>query len=43
MTTGAWLMLLATWTVVILFTARFFWKVLTLPSPAEDEPPPTPR
>jgi hypothetical protein len=31
MTTSAWLMLIATWTVVIGFTGRFIWRVLTVP------------
>jgi len=31
MTAGAWLMLGVTWSVVIYFTARFFWRVLTMP------------
>ncbi len=28
MTASAWMMMLATWSVVIFFTARFFMKVL---------------
>ena len=39
MTLGAWLMVIATWSVVTIFTVRFFWKVLTLPLRADDEPP----
>lgn len=31
MTSAAWWMLGVTWTVVILFAGRFFWKVLTIP------------
>ena len=31
MTATAWVMLLATWTVVTFFTARFFLKVLRTP------------
>jgi len=43
MTTGAWLMLVATWSVVIFFTGRFFWRVLTLPPRADEPPAKTPR
>jgi hypothetical protein len=35
MTTAAWIMMLVTWSVIIFFTGRFFWKVLTIP-PRED-------
>lgn len=35
MTTAAWAMMLVTWAVIIFFTFRFFWKVLTTP-PRED-------
>ncbi len=31
MTTSAWIMLIATWGVVIFFTARFFLMVLRSP------------
>ncbi len=31
MTAGAWIMLSATWGVVVFFAGRFFWKVLTTP------------
>jgi hypothetical protein len=31
MTTAAWIMMLATWSVVIFFAAYFFWRVLTTP------------
>ena len=31
MTTGAWVMLLATWTIVIYFTVKFFAMVLKKP------------
>ena len=31
MTTGAWLMLIATWSIVIFFTVKFFWMVLKKP------------
>ncbi len=37
MTAGAWTMLGVTWSVIVLFAARFFWKVLTTP-PRPDEP-----
>ena len=37
MTTQAWLMLAATWAVIIFFTGRFFLKVLRTPiSPERD-------
>lgn len=28
MTTGAWIMLAITWSIVIYFTAHFFWQVI---------------
>jgi hypothetical protein len=31
MTAAAWIMLAVTWTIVIGFTGRFFWKVLKTP------------
>lgn len=31
MTTAAWAMLAITWTIVIGFTVKFFWKVYTTP------------
>lgn len=31
MTTAAWIMMLATWAVIIFFTARFFWMILSRP------------
>lgn len=31
MSAAAWLMLGATWAVVVFFAARFFWKVVTTP------------
>jgi len=31
MTTTAWAMMLATWSVIACFTGRFFWLVLTTP------------
>jgi len=36
MTTPAWLMLAATWTVILYFTGRFFWSVVRL---SERDPP----
>lgn len=37
MTTAAWLMLAATWAVIIFFTGKFFLKVLRTPiSPDRD-------
>lgn len=36
MTTAAWIMLGVTWTVVIFFTGRFFYKVVTTPVLKED-------
>lgn len=38
MTPSAWWMLAATWSVVILFTVRFFWKVLTVPQRRDPGP-----
>jgi hypothetical protein len=35
MTTGAWIMLLVTWSIVIGITTRFFWKILR--KPAQDQ------
>lgn len=35
MTTAAWIMMLITWAVIIYFTFKFFWMVLTIP-PRED-------
>lgn len=37
MTGSAWVMLVVTWTVVIFFTARFFFKVLRTPILPERE------
>jgi len=38
MTTGAWLMLAATWSVILFFTGKFFWMVLQTPAkPDRDE------
>ena len=36
MTTAAWIMLTVTWTVVIGFTAYFFYRVVTIPVARED-------
>ena len=35
MTGAAWIMLGVTWSVVIFFTARFFYLVLTSPQPED--------
>jgi len=35
MTASAWIMLGATWTVIVVFVGRFFWKVLTTPVGAD--------
>lgn len=32
MTSAAWGMLLITWGVILFFTGKFFWMVLTTPS-----------
>lgn len=37
MTTSAWGMLVATWSVILFFTGRFFFKVLTTPIAPERE------
>jgi hypothetical protein len=38
MTTTAWMMLLVTWGVIIYFTGKYFWRVLTMPlSPEREE------
>ena len=37
MTGEAWMMLGATWTVVFFFTARFFYKILTIPPVKEGD------
>lgn len=37
MTTAAWIMMLLTWGVIIFFTFKFFWKVLTIPPRDENE------
>lgn len=37
MTNAAWTMLIVTWSVIIFFMSRFFWKVLTTPPRNEDE------
>ena len=36
MTTGAWIMLTVTWTVIILFTVGFFVAVVRTPPRGED-------
>jgi hypothetical protein len=37
MTTIAWAMLAVTWSIIVFFTARFFWMVLNTPiSPERD-------
>ena len=35
MTQGAWVMLVLTWAIVVFFTLRFFWLVLTSPQPQD--------
>jgi hypothetical protein len=35
MTTAAWTMLIVTWAVILFFTGKFFWMVLTTPHPEE--------
>jgi hypothetical protein len=35
MTRAAWIMLAATWAVIVTFTGRFFWPVLRTP-PRDD-------
>ncbi len=37
MTTTAWTMMLTTWTVITLFTGRFFWLVLKTPNRSDGE------
>ena len=37
MTTGAWLMLVVSWTVILWFTGRFFIAVLRTPDRSDDE------
>jgi hypothetical protein len=37
MTTSAWLMLAATWTVVLFVVSRFFIKILRTPLQEDDE------
>ncbi len=37
MTSGAWTMLIVTWTIVIGITARFFWKILRRPARKEGD------
>jgi hypothetical protein len=35
MKTGAWAMLLVTWSIIIYFTGKFFWMVLKTPAKKE--------
>jgi hypothetical protein len=35
MTATAWTMLIATWAVILFFTGKFFWMVLTTPRPED--------
>lgn len=37
MTSSAWIMLAVTWTIIIGFTSRFFWKVLTNPGKSDTD------
>jgi hypothetical protein len=37
MTPSAWLMLIVTWSVIVYFTARYFWMVLVTPQQPERE------
>ena len=37
MTGAAWTMLGVTWSVILFFTVRFFWKVLANPTPPETD------
>lgn len=37
MTLSAWIMMCVTWTIVLFFSGRFFWMVLTTPSRQEDQ------
>jgi len=34
-TAAAWTMLAVTWAVIVFFTAKFFWMVLTHPHPQD--------
>jgi hypothetical protein len=43
MTTAAWTMLILTWSVIIFFTGKFFWMVLTIPPRQDDEAGPHDR
>ncbi len=38
MTLTAWIMMFVTWAIVLFFTVRFFWMVLTKPTQEEDDP-----
>jgi hypothetical protein len=35
MTAAAWTMLVVTWAVILFFTGKFFWMVLTTPHPED--------
>ena len=35
MTAAAWTMLIVTWAVILFFTGKFFWMVLTIPNPED--------
>ncbi|HJX29233.1 MAG TPA: hypothetical protein VJ885_15085 [Thermoanaerobaculia bacterium] len=43
MTTAAWAMLGITWAVIIFFTGKFFWMVLTIPPRQDDDTGPPDR
>lgn len=43
MTTAAWAMLGITWAVIIFFTGKFFWMVLTIPPRQDDGPDQSPE
>lgn len=35
MTPAAWVMLVVTWSIVVFFSVKYFWMVLTLPNAPE--------
>jgi len=37
MTPAAWIMLIITWSIIVYFTAKFFWKVLKTPQRSENQ------
>ncbi|MCE5210877.1 MAG: hypothetical protein LLG40_04940 [Deltaproteobacteria bacterium] len=37
MTPAAWIMLIITWSIIVYFTAKFFWKVLKTPHALKTE------